>query len=500
MTTQLAIFIISLALSLALTPLAGKVGAMVGAVDEPNERKVHTKTIPRFGGPAIVVSFLLTLSFISLFINNNVSDLLVLNRQTGLILLGAFIVFGAGLLDDLYRLRWTIKLLLQVLGASTTFLAGLKIGHVDFFGLSLHFGVFSYVVTIFWFLLFINAVNLIDGLDGLAAGITFFACAVMVIFSIAIQNWLVASLFTALAGSTLGFLRYNFNPARIFLGDGGSYFLGYAIAAFSIMGSTKSHMGTIMLIPLVGMGVPLFDTILSPVRRFILGQHMFHPDKGHVHHKLVEMGLSTRKAVLFIYGISVALLIFSLILVNFRNEQIGLYLTILVIPSILFLRKVKYFEYFTSDKIFGWLNDLTDEAGLKRDRRTFLSMQMNIINSESLEQLWHSIIKAGEKINLSSMSLDVEPGMFGASSAPSFDWKNGMSALGVKENGNVVHVDVPIVLHGKAYARLSLKKCIGDGGNDRLVLSRIEHLRRSVTTAMGKIASGSGMPGEKGRD
>lgn len=500
MTTQLAIFVISLALSLALTPLAGRFGNMVGAVDEPNERKVHTRPIPRFGGPAIVLSFLFSLSFISLFINNNVSDLLVLNRQTGLILLGAFIVFGAGLLDDLYRLRWTIKLLLQVLGASVAFLAGLTISHLEFFGVSLHFGVFSYAVTVFWFLVFINAVNLIDGLDGLAAGITFFASAVMVIFSIAIKNCLVGCLFTALAGSTLGFLRYNFNPARIFLGDGGSYFLGYAIAALSIMGSIKSHMGAIMLIPLVGMGVPLFDTLLSPIRRFIFGQELFNPDKSHVHHKLVEMGLSTRKAVLLIYGISVALLIFSLVLVNFRNERIGLYLSILAIPSIIFLRKLRYFEYFTSDKIFGWLNDLTDEAGLKRDRRTFLSMQMNIINSESLEQLWSSIIKAGEKINLNSMSLDVAPGMFGTSSAPKFDWKNGLSALGVKENGNVVHVDVPIVLHGKVYGRLSLKKCIGDGGNDRLVLSRIEHLRRSVTTAMGKIASSSGMSGKKGRD
>ena len=255
------------------------------------------------------------------------------------------------------------------------------------------------------------------------------------------------------------------------------------------MGSTKSHMGAIILIPLVGMGVPLFDTLLSPIRRFIFGQDMFNPDKGHVHHKLVEMGLSTRKAVLLIYGISVVLLIFSLILVNFRNEQIGLYLSILAIPSILFLRKLRYFEYFTSDKIFGWLNDLTDAAGLKRDRRTFLSMQMNIINSESLEHLWHNIIKAGEKIDLSSMSLDVQASMFGVSSAPKFHWKSGMNALGVKENGNVFHLDLPIVLHGKTYGRLSLKKSIGDGGNDRLVLSRIEHLRRSVTSSMEKLAS-----------
>jgi UDP-GlcNAc:undecaprenyl-phosphate/decaprenyl-phosphate GlcNAc-1-phosphate transferase len=260
-------------------------------------------------------------------------------------------------------------------------------------------------------------------------------------------------------------------------------------------------MGVIMLIPLVGMGVPLFDTILSPIRRFILGKDIFNPDKGHVHHRLVEMGLSTRKAVLLIYGISIGLLVVSLAWINFVNEKIGLFLIILAAASIIFLGKLKYFEYVTSDKIFGWLSDLTDEAGLKRDRRTFLSMQMNIISSESLEQLWQSIITAAEKINLSSLSLDLEPDMFGAYPEPRFAWKNRGKETDPAgdDEGHAFHIELQIVFHGKSYAKLRLKKSIGDGSNDRLVLSRIEHLRRSITSALGKIASGSGMSGEKGR-
>jgi len=333
MTTQLAIFLISLALSLALTPLAARLGTRLGAVDEPDKRKVHTRAIPRFGGAAIVVSFLLTLTCASLFFHTNISDLLVLNSKLAVILFGALIVFGVGLVDDVHRLGWASKFIFQILGATAAILGGLQIGHLNLFGLSLDLGFFGYLVTVFWFLLFINAINLIDGLDGLAAGISFFACAIMVIFSMIMKNCLVASLFAALGGATLGFLRYNFNPARVFLGDGGSYFLGYAIAALSIMGSIKSHMGAIMLIPLVGMGVPLFDTLLSPIRRFILGQNMFNPDKSHVHHRLVEMGLSTRKAVLLIYGISIVLFVFSLVWINFRNEQIGLFLIILAAAS-----------------------------------------------------------------------------------------------------------------------------------------------------------------------
>ena len=168
-------------------------------------------------------------------------------------LLGGLIAFGIGLVDDFHRLGSSIKFIFHILAATAAFFGGLQIGQVSILGLNLHFGIMSYLVTVFWFVLFINAVNLIDGLDGLAGGITFFACFFMGLFALLKQDLIMAIFFAALGGATLGFLRYNFNPATIFLGDSGSYFLGYSIAALSIMGSLKSQMGTLMLMPLVGL-------------------------------------------------------------------------------------------------------------------------------------------------------------------------------------------------------------------------------------------------------
>jgi UDP-GlcNAc:undecaprenyl-phosphate GlcNAc-1-phosphate transferase len=240
---------------------------------------------------------------------------------------------------------------------------------------------------VFWFVLFINAVNLIDGLDGLAAGIIFFASLVLIILSVVKGEYLIGMLFAALAGACLGFLRYNFNPASIFMGDSGSYFLGYAIAGLSIMGSIKSQVGAAMLIPVMALGIPLFDTILSPIRRFVRGRKMFHPDKGHVHHRLVEMGLTTKKVVWMIYAMT-----FSLCLI----------------------RKLGYFEYVASDKIYGWFKDLSDEAGFSHDRRSFLNLQIEIEESGDLKALWVNVCRALEKLKFDMGEMDVRAGAGGS--------------------------------------------------------------------------------------
>jgi len=213
---------------------------------------------------------------------------------------------------------------------------------------------FSYLVTVFWFILFINAVNIVDGLDGLAAGIVVFASLVMVILSILQDDFLSAIFFAAMAGAALGFLRYNFNPASIFLGDGGSYFLGYSIAAFSIMGSVKSQVSVALLIPLLALGIPLFDTLLSPLRRFLLGKKLFQPDAAHFHHRLLEKGLTARNAVYVIYLITLFLCIISIAIVNIRDERAGLFVIVLGAAAVIFVRKLGYFEYFGSKKIYSW--------------------------------------------------------------------------------------------------------------------------------------------------
>ncbi|MDP2752944.1 MAG: MraY family glycosyltransferase, partial [Nitrospirota bacterium] len=203
----------------------------------------------------------------------------------------------------------------------------------------------------------------------------------------------------------LGFLRYNFNPASIFLGDGGSYFLGYAVAALSIMGSVKSQVGAVMLIPLLAMGVPVFDTIIAPLRRFIRGRKMFSPDNDHVHHRLVGMGLTTRRAVLLIYLITLGLCMLALMVVNIRDERAGLFLIVLGAGAVIFIRKLGYFEYFATDKIYGWFRDLTDEAGLSNERRTFLSIQIDIGRSGNMAEMWNHASQALRLLDFDFASL-----------------------------------------------------------------------------------------------
>jgi UDP-GlcNAc:undecaprenyl-phosphate GlcNAc-1-phosphate transferase len=404
MTTLLSLFFLALGFALVLTPLAKRLGVRLGAVDVPSERKVHTTPIPRVGGLAVFLAFAATMALTNLYVTR-VSELFVFDHRTALGFYGALVVFGCGLWDDFRRLNPWVKLLFQILGATLAFAGGISIGGFFIGGHGLQFGILSYAVTVLWFLLFINAVNLIDGLDGLASGVVFFTCLLMIILSIIRGDYLPALYFSALGGAILGFLRYNFNPASIFLGDGGSYFLGFAVAALSIMGSVKSQVGALMLIPLLALGVPVFDTILSPVRRFIRGQRMFQPDKGHIHHRLLAMGLSSRNVVLILYGATVALCLMAILIVNLRNETIGLFLVILGVGALILVRKTGYLGYLALDKFYGWFRDVTDVTGFSRERRTFLALQIEAGRTRTLEELWAHVGEALEMLKFDRAEL-----------------------------------------------------------------------------------------------
>lgn len=509
MTTILVIFLISLILSLVLTPLAGRLGERFGALDVPGERKVHTSSIPRCGGLAIVVAFFITLA-LSALITTGISNKLLLDRETTFFLLGALLVFGVGLFDDFHRLGPKVKFLFQVIGASVAFWGGLRIEIFSVFGIDLHFVILSYFVTVFWFVFFINAINLIDGLDGLAAGIAFFTSAVLVILAVIRGEYFIAMLFAALAGAVLGFLRYNFNPASIFMGDGGSYFLGYVIAGLSIMGSIKSQVGAAMLIPIVALGIPVFDTILSPIRRFILGKEMFKPDKGHVHHKLAEMGFSTKRVVWTIYGISFCLCVLSVALVNVRDEQAGLFLILLGAGAVIFIRKLGYLEYVTSDKICSWFKDVTDEAGFSHDRRNFLSLQVQMGKSGNLEEVWQNLCTAAEKLEFDMTELhmyrrredtvydgleDVIPRIQKKErrkkiNGGSFQWTRKGFDINHHLCGNaLLKLELPLI-SGNGHQCIGILWLIKDIKRNHIshyTLRRVEHLRRTMNGTLCKL-------------
>jgi len=407
MTTLLFLFLIALGFALVLTPAAKWLGVRLGVVDVPMERKVHTTPIPRSGGVAVFLAFTATMSLTNLFVTN-VSELFTFDHRTAFGFYGALVVFGCGLWDDFRRLNPWVKLLFQIAGASLAFAGGVSIGGIFLDWHGIQFGILSYAVTVFWFLLFINAVNLIDGLDGLAGGVVFFTCLLMVILSVMAGNFLNAMYFAALGGAVLGFLRYNFNPASIFLGDGGSYFLGYAVAALSIVGSVKSQVGALMLIPLLALGVPVFDTIFAPLRRWVKGRRMFQPDRGHIHHRLLAMGLSSRKAVLILYGVTLALCLLAILIVNLRNEAVGLILILLGGGALILVRKTGYLEYLAFDKFYGWFKDMTDMAGLSRERRTFLAVQMEANKAHTLEEMLATIGDALEMLRFDRAELHLK--------------------------------------------------------------------------------------------
>ncbi len=500
MTTILIAFFSALFFSVVLTPVAGRIGLAYGAIDRPGERKVHARPIPRSGGLAIFASFFLSIVIVGLA-GTLVSDLLELERKFTFLTAGCALVFSIGLADDFKRLGPMTKFVFQVAGASLAYLGGARVSlfHPDNWAVA---GAFDYGSTVLWFILLINAVNLIDGLDGLASGVVFFACTMMVILSTIGGRYLSAMLFAALGGSVLGFLRYNFNPASVFMGDSGSYFLGYAVAAISVLESTKAQMGAALLIPVLGLGVPIFDTMLSPLRRFVRGKKMFIPDQGHVHHRLMKMGLNQRRIVLTLYGISILLCLSALFAVNIRDEQAGLFMLVMGVACVFFIRKLGYFEYLASDKIYGWFRDISEEAGLSRERRSFLDIQLDIGASENWDAMWENACRALEKLQFdfaemklyvhdrSSCRRDPLDGCKtdkGVACSRDFSWKRtGFDSHGHLCRDCLFKLELPLLIDrpSRNFGVLWLVKDLSRDPISHYTLRRVEHLRRSIVESL----------------
>lgn len=287
-------FCIALLVSYLATPVVRKIAIRIGAVDQPNARKVHKAPIPRLGGLAIYLSFMLA-----------VLITLPLDAQIYGVLLGATIIVILGVIDDLVELSPKVKLIGQILAAVVLVIFDVRISNltIPFEGMVFLGNIASSVLTVVWVVGIVNTVNLIDGLDGLAAGTS--AITAVTLFLVGYQKgqFIAAIMAVALMGGALGFLKYNFNPARIFMGDTGSMFLGFMLAAISIEGALKSTTTIALAVPVLALGFPIFDTTIAIVRRYLNKVPIFQADKGHFHHKLVEKGLSHKQAVLVIYCI-----------------------------------------------------------------------------------------------------------------------------------------------------------------------------------------------------
>jgi UDP-GlcNAc:undecaprenyl-phosphate/decaprenyl-phosphate GlcNAc-1-phosphate transferase len=490
MKTVLIIFLTSFGLALLLTPMIARMARNLDLVDRPTGRKVHTKSTPRIGGVAIYLAFFGP--FLGCFIYRN--DLIgkILSNQPLLYMsIGATVIFLMGLADDIFCLRPFLKLCIQTAAAVVGYAGGISITQVQLPWTAIWaLGWLSLPITVFWFLLMINGVNLIDGLDGLAAGIILFASLVLLGLGALGGKFLVAAGLAAIAGSCLGFLRYNFNPASIFMGDSGSYFLGYVIASLSVLGSIRNETATAILIPIIALGVPIFDVICAPLRRFIIGRPLFSPDKDHIHHRLLRMGFSQKKVAFMLYFITICLGITSLIFVYFQTKFTAIFFLGLGIGMIFAVRKIGYLEYLTIDKFFGWFRDILDDLGLRHHRRTFLGFQMNLYASKTLQDFWENLIVASQFLSLDYLKIQLGQQYFdkGAGSQ-SLVWKadNQASIANITSSHENLYISFPLGNHEVPMGYIALARQTNGDTFEPYILRRIEQLRRAAERALMSI-------------
>lgn len=287
--------------ALLLTPWVKAFAVKIGAIDVPNHRKVHTRIMPRLGGLAIYLAFVLATLGAWLFAGSDIDWKVALG-----LLLGGTVVVAVGALDDKFELSPKMKLLGQIAAALIVVSFGVRIEllNIPFGETVVDTSWLSIPLTVFWIVGVTNAVNLIDGLDGLAAGVSGIANATILVLAVLMGNGTVILLSAILLGSILGFLVYNFHPAKIFMGDSGALFLGFALSTFSIMGFKQATLVS-FIVPLVILAVPLGDTFFAIIRRVLNRTPISVADKSHLHHCLQQIGLSHRQTVLVIYGISV---------------------------------------------------------------------------------------------------------------------------------------------------------------------------------------------------
>lgn len=344
------VFLLSLVIAALSTPIVKKLAYKLGAIDVPrDERRVHNRPIPRMGGLAIYLAFTICSLYFSGF-----------DKRVAGIVIGGTLVVIMGIIDDIKTLKPMPKFAFQIAAALVLISFGISVKSitVPFFtrGGSLNIGYFGIPVTLIWVVGITNAINFIDGLDGLACGIGLISS--LTLFGVAIISGRDISvlLTVVLAGACMGFLPYNFNPASIFMGDTGSQFLGFTLAAISIQGAIKSAAAVAVAVPILALGLPIYDTLFSMVRRKINKKPMSQADRGHFHHRLLDLGLTQRQAVYIMYIVSGLLGIFAILAMEMSSKKS--YTLLIVVCSLVVAFAVEMGVFNKKDKDGGDSNGI----------------------------------------------------------------------------------------------------------------------------------------------
>jgi len=402
-------------LAIVATPLVIWLARRIGALDRPGVRSIHTHPVPRIGGVAIYLSAICVILSL-LFLDNTIGRTFRNVRpQVMTLLCCASAVFLIGLIDDLRGLPAGVKFVAELVGAGTLCLAGIRIGSIGFGeGLMLDLGWWlGCPLTLLWIVGITNAVNISDGLDGLAAGVAAITCGVIAVFAIhgstvhaaAARNndVMMAAFALALLGSLTGFLFFNFNPAKVFMGDCGSLFIGFTIASASVMCVSKSMALVGLALPALALGIPIFDTLFSMLRRFLERRSLFAPDRSHFHHRLLEMGLNQRRAVTIIYlatAVAAGLGLFMMI----RDDFSALLIFGIVLCLILLL-----FHVAGAIRLRETLEHLQSKhkyaVAAREDKRTFEYLQLRFRQVHDSDDWWRTVCEAAQRMDFAWVSL-----------------------------------------------------------------------------------------------
>lgn len=307
----LIVIVITTAVSFIITPLVKRFAEKVGAMDVPkDDRRMHSTPIPRLGGLAIFIAFILS---VLIFAD--------IDRQLQGILLGAVIIVVLGVVDDIVPLPALFKLIVQIIAAAVAVYHGCVIQYLtnpNIFSDAnyLDLGIWAVPISVLWIVAITNSVNLIDGLDGLAVGVSAISSSTMLVISLLVAEPNISIIMAALVGGCLGFIPYNMNPAKIFVGDTGATFLGYILATVSIIGLFKFYAIVSFAVPFLILGVPIFDTAFAFLRRLFTGKNPMKADRGHVHHRLIDMGFNQKQSVAILYLITAILGLSAVVLTS----------------------------------------------------------------------------------------------------------------------------------------------------------------------------------------
>ncbi|MFI5295173.1 MAG: glycosyltransferase family 4 protein [Thermodesulfovibrionales bacterium] len=452
MTVRLIYYFISyfaaaFVLILGLTPLMRILSFKLGAIDTGSGRRVHSGKIPRLGGAGIFVAFMMPAVF---SLTRGEWDSFH-NRLTG-ILVASAMVFCMGLYDDLKGATIRNKLFAEVLAASVIFFWGVRITVISNpFGAPIALGWMSFPVTVLWVVVVTNAINLIDGMDGLAAGTGILIS--LTLFSLGASDTHMQLAFIIMAGSLAGFLVYNFPPASIFMGDSGSLFLGFFLGALSILSSRKATAIATIMIPIVAFSLPLMDMLYAVIRRYYRGIPLGNADKEHIHHKLLEKGLSKRKVLFLLYFFNISVMMAVLLLIRRQLNIDFLGLILLAVLGVIGLRALGYIEF------LPFFRDIARNYDIGRKRKYFgyviKRFRQSAKKSSSLEELKPQLTLLMKEYNFSAVEIYLYPV---DKDAPSFVYNSDMAA----GSRNPLILSFPIRRGNGSIGNVYLSKEMGD--------------------------------------